>query len=124
MNAKELMLDDLLYLNRRPVRVDAIGFNGSISYSEKGGFGCIGVDKLSLIPITEEMLEKNTKKVEGFTGWLYWLDVKEQCYVRKYDGEYTFMYKRGFADACIPIEFVHQLQHCLKMFGISKEIVL
>ena len=130
MDCKDLMIGDLVQFDEDTCVIDELRVDGmavlvamNTDLTSVDG-DQVDVEELYPIPLNAEMLEKNTIKMEGFTGWLYWLDLKEQCYVRKYDGEYTFMYKRGFADACIPIEFVHQLQHCLKMFGISKEIVL
>lgn len=116
MKTSELMIGDLLYLNRRPVRVDAIGFNGSISYSEKGGFGGIGVGKLSPIPITEEILVKNGWRKESTTidgDYANWHGEIPIC-----QEEDEFNYER------IELTYVHQLQHLLRLCGIEKEIEL
>lgn len=131
MNAKEVMIGDLLYLNRRPVRVDAIGFNGSISYSEKGGFGGIGVDKLSPIPITEEILVKNGLQKLNDKTFL----IKNQIEIEvgtkfsevsaryeDYDRDYN-SYNNRYVEIAI-IHYVHELQHLLRLCGIEKEVKL
>lgn len=134
MKTSELMIGDLLHLNRRPVRVDAIGFNGSISYSEKGGFGCIGVDKFSPIPLTEEILVKN-----GFyrsPRWHYCeitignflIHVQLGCGGKIDYVDITSKLSNAIArkeiDMTTHINYVHQLQHLLRLCGIEKEFEL
>ena len=68
------------------------------------------------IPLTVEILEKN-----GFEDafWistscnLLWKDGKLQNFCREEDDE-----------VCIPCEYVHELQHALRLCKIEKEIVL
>ena len=134
MKTSELMIGDLLYLNRRPVRVDAIGFNGSISYSEKGGFGGIGIDKLSPIPITNEILVKN-----GFVRSQRWhyctmrtSDDFRICVQFKCGGgvDYITIMKHfndlinRDVDVALSIHYVHQLQHLFRLCGIEKELTI
>jgi len=129
MKTSELMIGDLLYLNRRPVRVDAIGFNGSISYSEKGGFGGIGVDKLSPIPITEEILVKNGFHTYGESYFI----PEDKCntHVRigfHYRETVVDLHRHGAFSIQISYKpgmlYVHTLQHLLRERGIDKEIEL
>lgn len=131
MDIKELMIGDLLYLNRRPVRVDAIGFNGSISYSEKGGFGGIDVDKLSPIPITKEILVKNGfQKLNDKTFLLKnQIEIEvgpkfSEVYARyeDYDRDYN-SYNDCYIEIAI-IHYVHELQHLLRLCDIEMEITL
>lgn len=138
MKTSELMIGDLLYLNRRPVRVDAIGFNGSISYSEKGGFGGIGVDKLSPIPITEEILVKNgfeyayneasemrnKQLLVANIGGHYIevrLDKKNVAIWYDYDENGDGVYSDVLID--LP-HHVHNFQHLLRLCGIEKELTI
>jgi len=129
MKTSELMIGDLLYLNRRPVRVDAIGFNGSISYSEKGGFGGIGVDKLSPIPITEEILVKNGFHTYGESYFIP--EDKCNAHVRigfHYRETVVDLHRHGAFSIQISYKpgmlYVHTLQHLLRERGIDKEIEL
>lgn len=131
MKTSELMIGDLLYLNGRPVRVDAIGFNGSISYSEKGGFGGIGIDKLSPIPITKEILVKNGLQKLNDKTFL----IKNQIEIEvgtkfsevsaryeDYDRDYN-SYNNRYIEIAI-IHYVHELQHLLRLIGVEKELKL
>lgn len=131
MKTSELMIGDLLYLNRRPVRVDAIGFNGSISYSEKGGFGGISIDKLSPIPITKEILVKNGFQKLNDKTFLLKNQIEIEVGTKfsevsaryeDYDRDYN-SYNNRYIEIAI-IHYVHELQHLLRLWGASKEIEL
>lgn len=133
MKTSELVIGDLLYLNWRPVRVDAIGFNGSISYSEKGGFGGIGVDKLSPIPITEEILVKlGFSKVYSYSERELEYDLESFPFTIVFDrykkewyaGTYMCGRESDWIERQFDCRFLHQLQHALRLCGIEKEIEL
>ena len=68
------------------------------------------------IPLTPEILEKN--------GLLD--PAHSEYYVRydRHDEEWYFIYYGSFAEVKVSITAVHELQHCLKLVGISKEIEL
>lgn len=76
----------------------------------------IWCDYLDPIPLTPEILEKNEL-----------LDIAHsEYYVRydRHDEEWYFIYYGSFAEMKVSITAVHELQHCLKLCGIDKEIVL
>lgn len=119
MDAKDLMIGDWVlcpdnmqrqvrYLQVRP---SVIGIGGS-SYDE---------DEIQPIPLTPEILEKNgfelqRDKSELGTLDTYWLGSELGAFRihRLNNGDYQF----GLAK----IKFVHQLQHALRLCGISKNI--
>ena len=133
MKANELMIGDWVYAlhePKTPARVDAIYSFGGISYimpDETSGISNV----VNPIPLTPEILEKNG--FEKYTDTLYGLVEHFTVEIRLWDdiliriGErYDSTFRVGynwFVNGLI-ISDVHQLQHCLKMVGIEKEIEL
>lgn len=111
MKAEELMVGDWVldtYTNK-PMRIE--GINGS-----NPRFG----QDLEPIPLTPEILEKNGFRYNDapfVNGW-------EQFGLTLYrDGGNGYLINCGINVALI-INSVHELQHCLKLVGIDKEIEL
>ena len=107
MKASDLMVGDWVldtYTNK-PMKIEGIN----------GGNPRFGQD-LEPIPLTPEILEKN--------GLLD--PAHSEYYVRydRHDEEWYFIYYGSFAEVKVSITAVHELQHCLKLVGISKEIEL
>ena len=140
MKAKELMLDDLvygLYPNGKryphPFRIAAVDIyptNKSPRIVTVGGYG-FQEEHLAPIPLTPDILEKNgfKRKDDGIT--LVYKDGFEICvyfYQVHIEGEIynDILISIAFAekDMCMPIEYVHELQHALRLFGVEKEIEL
>jgi hypothetical protein len=88
-----------------------------LAYDDKGeSYACPEMDLIEPILLTPEILEKN-----GL------LDIAHsEYYVRydRHDEEWYFIYYGSFAEMKVSITAVHELQHCLKLCGIDKEIVL
>lgn len=76
------------------------------------------------IPLTEDILEKNSIKISSFTGTLYWFDEDEHCCVKPIENRFMFMYSKGADYLTFRITYVHELQHMLRLVGIDKEIEL
>ena len=118
MRVTDLMVGDWVSYCGFYNKVIYIGQKVSM-YDGKGTEFTTDPEHIRPIPLTEEILVKNSNMVECFTGRLYWLDDEEHCAVKPYKSKYLFMYKHGVVDASIPIEFVHQLQHCMRLFGVE-----
>ena len=70
------------------------------------------------IPLTPEILEKNGFELQSFSGEMYgnWWESPE------------FLIREDMRDSIgknnFKFEYVHQLQHALKLCGVEKEIIL
>jgi hypothetical protein len=111
MKIDEVMLGDIVSLAGNPIHVTLGVFN---HWS----------NNIKPIPLTQEILEKN-----GFEGIKegrfpslrnYYNDIIFQLEGIKEEGNCKILYI--FKN--IPILYVHQLQHALKLCGIDKEIVV
>ena len=71
------------------------------------------------IPLTPEILEKNGFKNEGYFGKLDIEDFHVLC-----DTKNVAIFHNEHTDVDIPIMYVHELQHALRLCGIEKEIEL
>jgi len=130
MKAKDLMIGDWVYnpFTRKKLRLT---FGRDIDLAE-------GLC-LEPIPLTAEILEKNGFKTEhGFYCDVFSLEESERgsriVFFPK-DGNYTkggYNYihaEIGTEYGCtsideLPIKYVHELQHALRLCGIEKEIIL
>lgn len=85
-------------------------------------------EEIKPIPLTEEILEKNgfgfidTFNGEYYSVWTGWwiLDGLELCCCSNLKFPVYF----NISDANVKVNYVHELQHALKLCGIEKEIVL
>jgi hypothetical protein len=137
MDCKDLMVNDFVKYNGVTKMVDAIYlYSVSVhdpieewSISEAKTFP---VDDIEPIKLTSEILVKN--------GFVY-QEAEETCATNAYhhwqlDGEYLalddFQYWRKekkddlprFCIAGIDVNYVHQLQHLLRLCGVEKELVI
>ena len=147
MNVRELMIGDLVQVNRdglclkNGTIVKVLGLDSECKLKNKGLIGvagCLPLDKeqfsrgiwceyLSPIPITPEILEKNFQEFLPGINLMYQL--KGPYCATNEDGQWVFGLVKvaGENSARYPlvkISFVHQLQHALLLCGIEKEIVL
>lgn len=107
MKAEELMIGDWVAFRGHPYRYTANDIQEMYECEVAG----VPTDT-SAIPLTSEILEKNGIKYQFGMPW----------YQGGYDG---LGYEVHFDQHCqIPITYVHELQHALKLFGIQKEINL
>lgn len=128
MKANDLMLGDWYAFRGHPYKCTASDIASILECEENGA-----PTDISEIPLTTEILEKNgfiVKRTESAKR-TYWKDRAGQIVGHKNRG---LMYmeisgnpvKFGYF---LPhfsghIQFVHELQHALRLCGISKEIVL
>lgn len=135
MKANEVMLGDWVLLTDYPVRVISIARDG-IYFEDRFGKGACSFDKIQPVPLTAEILEKNgfekcNEDTDGAIQYEFgspalgidiWINTKP-CLLgawRTWEGEtksYTMVEE-------LPINYVHELQHVLRLCGIEKEIVL
>lgn len=132
MKENELMIGDWIYNNNFPRRVTAI--NGSLV--SMGSGSCKDIKHLDPILLTPEILEKNGFKkfgflnIEGQHQWSWWLDtltsVTLWCRELKDDTKDGWMIRieSPLATCCLKVEYVHELQHALRLSGIEKKIEL
>lgn len=94
--------------------------------------GGIWVDYLDPIPLTAEILEKNEFEM-GSSGNYWFSDEDEGLEITFFpkgknytNGAYDFVdiYKGCLSIIELPVGFVHELQHALRLCGIDKEIEL
>ena len=131
MKANELMIGDWVW-DITPVVIDAIGNEYICIYRAEYGYITVNLTNLKPIPLTDEILEKNgfPLDVEETNHPLYkGTEIKEYIISMPpneykehliWNGEYYIM----FDSPKIRIDYVHQLQHALRLCGIDKEIVL
>ena len=142
MKIEDLMIGDWvcladgnLPLEERYFKIEYLSTSAGVSWVNQGTNAPIGLgdgeslipvftDEISPIPITPEILEKN-----GFEGIKegrfpslrnYYNDIIFQLEGIKEEGNCKILYI--FKN--IPILYVHELQHALKLCGIDKEIII
>lgn len=138
MNANELMLGDLVTFkdcqnDEHPtiVKIWQINANGDMLVSIDG---CDVLDEISIddeiagIPLTSEILEKNGfKQGEGFENRWYITEFND-WYFSFYRSNtfWSLLINKGIFPKMnnIYINYVHELQHALRLCGIEKEIEL
>lgn len=143
MKANELMTGDYFRIAQtgKIIKIVAVDeCSGSVDYfdGDAGGMLTIGVEKIEAIPLTAEILEKNGWKKEfdkvdymvkydlakeGKHCWMMWAIKEHNLDIQRQD-EKLDMYNLKVQKVCMPCDFVHQLQHALRLCGIDKEIVL
>lgn len=107
MECTELMLDDWVLdtYTGKPMRVQVVKI--------KVGKG------LDPIPITPEILEKN-----GFEDMGFYSEFKDGDWRVMCDAKNVAILHREHCNIDTPVEYVHDLQHALKLCRIDKEIVV
>jgi hypothetical protein len=142
MKVEDLMIgdwvcleDENLPLEERYFKIEYLAISAGVSWVNQGTNASIGLgdgeslipvfrDEIYPIPLTPEILEKNGFEAikEGRYPSLrnYYNDIIFQLEGIKEEGNCKILYI--FKN--IPILYVHQLQHALKLCGIDKEIVV
>lgn len=128
MKANELMIDDLVYCHKPECKGHRIDYIHEAD-EEVGADGEIySINDIDPIPLTQEILEKN-----GFIE----INDDEKWYKMELEGN-DFVGLENFEDygwvfaavvfpnliTHLPIKYVHELQHALKLFGIEKTLDL
>lgn len=130
MKANELMIGDLVIIEGYS-RICAITEVG-VYFVDRNGIGTTSFDRIEPIPLTTEILEKNGFIRQQLGHFRYENEdndlvmafyPKEKNYT---EGGYDYIdiYKGRMTLQDMPISYVHELQHALRLCGIDKEIVL
>lgn len=137
MNLKDLMLGDLVNIKLyrpdenlqpveylQPVRIEQIG--GIVMVKNPGAdkepYQLLESTEIEPIPLTRDIMVANGIKYQWGIPW----------YQGGSDGEFELHYSNGEGfnlgekaiDVKLPIRYVHELQHALRLCGINKEITL
>ena len=119
LTSKDLMIGDWYAFRGHPYKCTASDIAALVECEEKG----IPTD-ISEIPLTAEILDRNgfesapapSERVWMRNGQEVWLDNEEKKYWANIkNGEFYF---EGY------IEYIHELQHALRLCGIEKDIEL
>lgn len=119
MKATELMIGDWVVSGQYVTTVKSLGDKIALN-------GCTGkVDEVWAVNITPAILEKNGFK-HGI-GHVYYKFFEEDIYPHKFCIEYNALNWCLFINEGLvpqPIQYVHQIQHALRLCGIKDDIVL
>jgi len=127
MEAKELQIGDWVNTPKGNYQIDNIQDNDVVGTTYNNGEGVeslFDIDKVKPIPLTAEILEKNgwNKEVYSNESW----DNEEiealSLWIGE-DGKNSWWWHVG-VELVTPINYVHELQHALRLCGIEKEIVV
>lgn len=146
MKAKDLMIGDLVYIKaykadenfqkvefQKPVRIAGIENIVTVEdpSNDKEPYRMFGNTEIEPIPLTLEILKKN-----GFSkfvaGQYLCANKEEDWFILVMPGlhtapnskhRYLVSCKHIYTDAKIAINYVHELQHALRLCGIEKEII-
>lgn len=115
--------------SKYPVKIEGMDIaTGALITSDRED---VGFDGISPIPLTSEILEKNGFK--KFVAGSYIIPSKGEenftCItpmekMPNANGKWLVAIKNGYTDVKIPITYIHELQHALRICGIEKEIEL
>ena len=134
MKANELMIGDYVNYRGQIIKVTSLydkGGSNEIGWSDKESVWVNG-RCIEPIPLTPEILEKNGFEKQQFGNFIYENDdvnLRIEFYPKNINytnGCYDYI---DIEKGCVtitemPIEFVHELQHALRLCEIEKEIVL
>lgn len=137
MNATDLMVGDWVTLfDKYPAKVEAIGDTEVYLLDDDGVHWHVGYEHIKPIPLTAEILEKNgfsfctrdggyylyATMSCGFDVEVILFDVVNkyasiQLHIGDTDDTATYIH-------LMECNYIHQLQHALKLVGIDKEITI
>ncbi|MBR5030871.1 MAG: hypothetical protein IKT03_05580 [Muribaculaceae bacterium] len=131
MNIRELMIGDWVDINGLPVQVFELAYNhnekemtiGILDPQGEIYSAFYGYDHIEPIPLTPEILEKNFSS----TAYWYFIGTDKFCFrIDKYKDKWDLYFGRDGkgTNLRIKINYVHELQHALRLCGIDKEIEL
>ena len=119
MNAKDLMIGDWVLINGTPRKVQAIDGvdDESMADDELYTFAedrYCSEDKVEGVPLTEEILQKNFPTPEEIPEEIIWWPLDDGSFrVEMQDDTHLIIGKYNY---------VHELQHALRLFGKNGEI--
>ena len=137
LTAKDLMIGDYVIRKNVPnefLIVDTIDSIRDIVYLDLDGLGITEkIENIEPIPLTSEILEKNGFIIKkkwaqignfGDSPLIMWHFVDDPI-LRDYNTELEIHQNdTGKVHVRIPCEYVHELQHALRLCGIEKTIEL
>ena len=102
----------------------SIDDNDLYVWGKNGYRGNVGtVEEMEPIPLTPEILEKNGFQADGYEILVFETDEYHFTLQKGVDGINNWWWDM-FCSPVIPINYVHELQHALKLCKIEKEIEL
>lgn len=119
MKATDLMVGDYICLDGdvnydNPIRIQQIGYQGESDIIADSDV--FGVEDIIPIPLTEYILVKNGfKHSMPHNDW-----TNADCNFYLYEGGNGYRIQ----NTDIKLDYVHQLQHLLRLCGIEKEITI
>lgn len=125
-DVKQLQLGDWVNAEgkKTPVQITSLANDGSIEVNDD--YYCT-VEDLSSIWLLDGLMNKNFQKVHN--EWR--VDDRLRIIINPVEGKNWLLIMRteecGYPLQFVPVcafNFVHELQHALRMFGIDKEVVL
>lgn len=121
MKANELMIGDwVMTTSGETCKIIMVGQHSPCyTNCHTDGDGMYWPNDLSPIPLTREILEKNGWKEAVLRHW----NIEEDFALEKGEDGNMFWFLRGVSLVC-SLNFVHELQHALKLCRIEKEIKL
>lgn len=127
MKPEELQLGDIVATtpSGMPIKVVAIHRKKVAYHACTDRFSWVRIGLLQPIPLTPEILEKNGLKIDKYKGGFFPACFKEDEYsdveIEMKDEEIAWSINCG--EYWIKrLNYVHELQHALRLFGINKEI--
>lgn len=126
MRADQLMIGDWVQHQEGACIVTGIVGDG-IYFKDSISRGAISFDRIEPIPLTKEILEKNGFNLTDVKEFAR-LDFPEGKFVMRamYDKDSGKQKGWGFFafNVLSIVDYVHELQHALKICGIDKQIIL
>lgn len=119
MEAKDLMVGDLVYHHNEVVRITRIGQN-LVTYIYYHYVDC-EVTEIEPIPLTAEILEKNGYVYnDSLCEWAsnsFCIEFGHKPFEDEPDHLFVWV-----GNCHVVLQYVHELQHALRLCGIKKEI--
>ena len=120
LSSKDLMVGDWLMFNGEPCQVRGLHNDDTATFVEYRSLYCL-IDA-EPIPLTPEILEKNGLANDYYGSYF---KEDEHMLLEISSSEDGISWTINFHEyGILKLEYVHQLQHALKLCGIDKGIVL
>ena len=133
MKAEDLMIGDWVIDGKNIAQITSITCDGIIetTFNESSN-----IEVIEPIPLTTEILENNGFKkfdflhIKGQYQWAWWentlISVTLWCRELNNDTKDGMMLKIEAPNSslCLKVNYIHELQHALRLCGIEKEIIL
>ena len=125
MKAKDLMIGDIVSVTPSSmlIRIAAIHRKKVAYHACNNSFSWVRVGLLQPILLTPEILKKNFPST---TDW-YFIGTDKFCFrIDKYKDKWDLYFGRDGkgTNLQIKINYIHELQHALRLCGINKEIII